>query len=269
MKILQISDIHLRGDGRLSFGAADTQQSFKQTMKHLMDMDPKPDVVVITGDLADNGNHEAYKKLKEELSKLEFPLYILPGNHDKKEIFYDMFAEMCPVKKDIYPHVCYTLEEGDIRIIVVDSTMEGKHNGGFSEKVMKWLEDRMEEYQGKPTLIFTHHPPFTTGLTLMDEPFENSERLVQLLKDKSYVRLCCGHMHRPIMTQWKGIQAMTCPPVAMLIELDLSEKGGDTFYLGDPAYALHDLQGDCINTHFCIIPTQADYKGPYPFTYID
>ena len=45
--------------------------------------------------------------------------------------------------------------------------------------------------------------------------------------------------------------------------------GGDRFFLGNPGYLIHDLQGDRINTHYQTIPTGADYSGPWPFKYYE
>ena len=43
--------------------------------------------------------------------------------------------------------------------------------------------------------------------------------------------------------------------------------GGDRFFLGNPGYLIHNLQGNRINTYVMTIPAGADYSGPYPFKY--
>ena len=54
MRILQISDFHLRGDGRLSFRVVDTPKCLETAARHLLNLVQKPDMMVITGDLADS-----------------------------------------------------------------------------------------------------------------------------------------------------------------------------------------------------------------------
>ena len=71
--------------------------------------------------------------------------------------------------------------------------------GGLSDRVAEWLEERITEYPEKPTLVFTHHPPFVTGLPAMDEGFDQADRLAQILNKHENVTLCCGHMHTAIL----------------------------------------------------------------------
>lgn len=120
----------------------------------------------------------------------------------------------------------------------------------------------------------------------MDEGFKNADKFAKILMKHKNLRLCCGHMHTGIFTIWKGIPCVTCPPVAMLMEVDFRKKtspyvtekekeenfkgGGDRFFLGNPAYLIHDLLDENqINTHYVIIPSEADYSGPWPFKYYE
>lgn len=287
MKIIQISDFHLRGDGKLSFHKADTIAAMEHTIKYFCERKEYelPEFFVITGDLADGGTKEGYELIYKAIKRLPRPCFVVPGNHDKREYFLEMFKEQAPVKDDIKPYICYTVDLTPIRIIVVDTSKPACHSGGLTDTVAQWLEQKLMEYPKKPTLVFTHHPPFTTGLPAMDEGFDQADRFAGILRQHENVRLCCGHMHTGIFTNWKGISCVTCPPVAMQMEVDFRGKnspdlteeeksddfkgGGDRFFLGNPAYLLHDLQGDMINTHYMIIPIGADYSGPWPFKYYD
>ncbi len=269
MRILQLSDIHLRADGKLSFHKMNTMEAFRKTVDYLEAMDPQPDLYVLTGDLADNGNAAAYGVLKTMLARLSKPVFILPGNHDRRELLLELLPEYCPVQEDISPYICYTLEQFPVRIIAAETIDQGKHWGCLTEPVADWLEAKLKEDPLRPTILFTHHPPFQTGLHIMDEPFGNLERFQEIVKLHKNLRICCGHIHRAITTVWNGVPVCSCPPVSMLIELDLSPKGGDTFYLSDPGYLLHDYCAGLVNTHVCTIPTQADYAGPFPFTYLE
>lgn len=265
MKILHISDLHLRGDGKLSFQAADTLTQLQHTVEYLKNLEQKPDMIMVTGDLADNGSEKAYQIIKDGFEAIDLPIYIVPGNHDKRTLFHQMLGEHCPVKEDIYPFICYTIDDMPIRIIALDTMEQGLHWGVLNEKVANWLEAKLDEYPDKPTLVFTHHPPFLTAMGVMDEPFINVEKLNEILRKHKNVKLCCGHMHRGITTKWKGVDVMTAPPISMMIELDLTPKGGNRFFLSDPGYAIHHLFENQINTHFCIIPTDASYSGPHEF----
>lgn len=269
MKVLQLSDIHLRVDGRLSFHKVNTMENFTKAMNYFENLSEQPDMYVITGDLADNGNHTAYEVVKAMLSRLDKPVYIVPGNHDKREAFIEIFGDMCPVKEDIAPYICYTIDNYPVRVIAVETIDQGKHWGKLSEPVAKWLEEKLKEEPEKPTMVFTHHPPFTTGLTKMDEPFGNVEEFARILKSHKNVTLCCGHLHRGTFANWQGIRSVICPPISMLMELDFSPKGGDAFFLTDPGYLLHTYVNGNVVSYIETIPTGSSYSGPHQFAYLD
>lgn len=273
MKIIHFSDTHLRGDNLLSFGKCDTSATVKKAMEYFKNMPEKdlPDLFIATGDLADNGNHTAYGKVRDYFKELPRPVYCLPGNHDnRKDMANILGRDFCPIEPGMEPYLCYTIEDQPIRIIVVDTIVEGRHWGGITDKVADWLEAKLDEKPNKKTLIFSHHPPFEAGMGFMDEGFENLNRYEEILvRHKDHIQLCCGHMHRAISTIWRGVPIIVSPPICMLMELDLSEPGGDFFFLGDPGYVEYHLFNNTINSHFCVIPTGAGYEGPFPFKYLE
>lgn len=287
MKVFQISDFHLRADGKLSFQKADTIAAMNRTIEYFCNLKEYelPECFVVTGDLADGGTREGYELIREKIRQLPRPCYIVPGNHDKREFFLEMFPDQTPVEEDIKPYICYTIEDKPVRLIIIDTSKPACHSGGLSDTVAEWLEKKIVEYPDKPTLVFTHHPPFTTGLPAMDEGFDQAERLAEILNKHKNVRLCCGHMHTSMFTVWHGIPCVSCPSVSMQMEVDFRAKnspdvtpeeaadnfkgGGDRFFLGNPGYLIHDLQGECINTHHLTIPSGADYSGPWPFKYYE
>lgn len=287
MRIIQISDFHLRGDGKLSFHKADTIAAAEHTIEWMCRLKEYelPEFFVVTGDLADGGTKEGYELIRTYLSRLPRPVYILPGNHDNRDYFLEMFPKEAPAEEEIKPYICYSLDEGDVRVIVVDTCKPGYHYGGLSDAAAVWLEKKLMEYPDKPTIVFTHHVPFRTGLPAMDEGFEQAERFHNILRKHKNVKLCCGHMHTMISTLWDGVPVDVCPSVSMLMEVDFRQKdspyvlaeereenfkgGGDRFFLGNPQYLIHDLVDGRIMTHCITIPTGADYSGPWPFKYYD
>ena len=151
MRIIQISDFHLRGDGKLSFQKADTIAALNQTIEYFSKLKPYelPEFFIVTGDLADGGTQEGYEIIKDGLDKLPRPYYVVPGNHDKREFFLRMFPENAPVEDDIKPYICYTLDDGLIRAIIIDTMISDCHYGGLTDEVAKWLDKKIIEYPNK------------------------------------------------------------------------------------------------------------------------
>src|SRR5512132_820510 len=84
MLIAQISDLHLRTDGSLMHGRIDTRAALANCVAHVNGLDPRPDLVLATGDLADLALPEDYRVLRAMLDGLAMPVYVIPGNHDDR-----------------------------------------------------------------------------------------------------------------------------------------------------------------------------------------
>ena len=65
MRILQLSDFHLRGDGALSYRVTDTRRCLDELVRHLETMTPAPDALVLTGDLADSGDEIGFELFRD------------------------------------------------------------------------------------------------------------------------------------------------------------------------------------------------------------
>ena len=85
MCIRDRSDIHVRPRGRLYKDVVDSNRQFSEAIAHLQALDRQPDLVLITGDLVDEGRPDEYACLRELLSELTLPCRVIPGNHDSRD----------------------------------------------------------------------------------------------------------------------------------------------------------------------------------------
>jgi 3',5'-cyclic AMP phosphodiesterase CpdA len=268
MKIIQFSDTHLRIDGRLSFGKADTVANLNRTIDFFLKLPEQPDLYILTGDLVDNGVYDAYLYLRERLETLPRPVYVLPGNYDEKTLLAKVFGKMCPAENGVEPCICYSIDGFPLHIFALDTTISHHHGGMLSTEAAQWLHERLRNIRdNKPVLIFAHHPPIISGITVMDKPFINADAYAEILGAKPNLTLCCGHLHSALTTVWRGIPVLICPSVSMLLEVDLRTNADIGFFLGNPSYMLHHYCEGRINSHTFTIPIGADYTGPFPFSY--
>jgi len=266
MIVIQLSDPHLRAGRTLAFNAADSATALERTVAHLAAMNPQPDFVIITGDIAERGEEEAYRLAKEILAGLPCPYYVLPGNHDDLATLRAVLPGACPNGDAGAPACCYALEGQPLRLLSLSSIEPGYHGGVLSPEAAAWLERTLDAARGTPTLLFTHHPPFLSALGVMDEPYGNAALLASILSKNPQVRLCCGHLHRGLATLWGGVLALCCPPLVMGIVPELTAQGGDEFLLENPAYLMHHFFDGRINSHFCRVPGDFPQAGPYRFS---
>lgn len=119
--------------------------------------------------------------------------------------------------------------------------LKGEHGGGIDRKRLDWLDNVLSTHPTAPACIFMHHPPFLSGIPHMDtEPFKNRDLFLDLInRHNQVIRVCCGHVHRPVTLAFGHAIATICPAVGMQIPLDFSLKAPSAFNTEPPAFMLH------------------------------
>jgi 3',5'-cyclic AMP phosphodiesterase CpdA len=263
MLIAQISDMHVKAPGALLYKRIDTAGYLERAVAHLMRLDPRPDIVLATGDLVDGGAGEEYAFLRELLAPLSMPVFLIPGNHDARDALRAAFPDHTHLPSQGF--LQYTIEDYPVRLIALDTLVDGKPYGELCEERLRWLEARLEE-QRKPTLLFMHHPPFDCGIAAFDGAKLNigGERFAAVVAAHPHVeRVMCGHVHRPILTRYAGTVASIAPSTAHQATLDLREGARLSMTMEPPGLALHQWRaGSGLVTHVSYV---GDFEGPRPF----
>src|SRR6202042_1146759 len=124
VRIAQISDLHIKPPGSLAYGRVDTAKALERCVLALNEFRPRPDLVVISGDLADTPAVEEYQYLKRLLDRLELPFVGTPGNHDSRELV-----------RPAFPQATYAFSSGPLNqsvaaggldLILLDSSVTAK-----------------------------------------------------------------------------------------------------------------------------------------------
>src|SRR5258706_8618456 len=128
MLLAQITELHAMPKGTLAYGMVDTAGMLRDAVAHLNRLDPKPDAVVITGDLADGGEPVAYAHLREILADLKPRWFVTPGNHDKLPEFRSAFADQAYLPAD-GEFIQYVIDDYPLRLVAVHSVIPGRTDG--------------------------------------------------------------------------------------------------------------------------------------------
>src|ERR1700709_1653019 len=185
--IAQISDLHIKPPGVLAYGRVDTARAFERCVTALNAFRPRPDLVVISGDLADTPSVEEYDYLKRLLARLELPVVGIPGNHDSQPLMVSAFAQAYAFPSGaLNQHV----EVGGLDLVLLDSSVHGKPHGELDAPTLQWLEGTLAASTRRPALLFLHHPPFETGIWHMDrQNLLNSDELAAIVRRHPRVQL--------------------------------------------------------------------------------
>ena len=264
MLICQISDLHIKTAGQVSYSIVDTSGMLQRCVEHILALKTKPDIVLATGDLTDSGHPDEYTHLRELLAPMAMPLYLIPGNHDHRENMINAFPDHAYLTQ-MRPFIQYAIEGLPVRILALDTVIPEKSGGELCEQRLLWLQEKLAEALDRPTIIIMHHPPFKTFIGHMDKiGLANADALKAVVSRHPQVeRILCGHLHRPIQARWAGTLASTAPSPAHQVALDLTEDAPAQFVMEPPGYQLHKWHPDSgLVSHTAYI---GKFAGPYPF----
>ena len=263
MLIAQITDLHVRPRGKLAYGVVDANAMLEAAVAELLRLPEAPDVVLATGDLTDCGLVEEYETLREILSPLLTPVYLVPGNHDRRENLRLVFEADGYLPANA-PFLHYVVDDYPVRLIGLDSVVPGQGFGEMCAERLAWLAARLDEAPERPTVLFMHHPPFLTGLRHMDEiNCRNGDAMAAIIaRHPNVERVLCGHHHRPIQLRWAGTLGSVAPSTAHQVHLRFEDEEA-AFRMEPPAFQLHlwtERAGLISHTAYI-----GDFAGPYPF----
>lgn len=265
MLIAQISDLHLRPKGELAYGVAETNGLTERAIHALLRLDPAPDAVLVTGDIADCGLPEEYALAVELFARLPMPVFLLPGNHDRRDTMRQAFPAYPCWPRHGPLHHAVTLGNA-LRLILLDTVVVGASEGALDADGIAFLDAALEQAPDLPTIVALHHPPIVCGIGHMDQIrlLEGADRLTEALSRHPQVeRVVAGHHHRAITTRFAGTICQIAPSVAHQVCLDLAPGAASAFVLEPPAYLLHSLgPGTGLVTHFAYVDRA---PGPFPF----
>ncbi len=265
MMIAQITDLHVRPPGKVAYERVDTNAMLEAAVAAIEALPRKPDLVIATGDLTDCGLAAEYEVLRDILEPLSMPVYLVPGNHDRRtELFAEFGSDGYLRNDDGFLH--YAIEGHDVRLIGLDSVVPGHGHGEMCAARLAWLEGKLGQERKRPTMIFMHHPPFGTGLADMDRiNCRNGNAMSAVLRRFDNIeRVVCGHHHRPVTVRWGGTIGSVAPSTAHQVTLDLVPDGGpSSFTMEPPGFHLHVWSKDSgLVTHGVNI---GRFEGPFPF----
>jgi len=238
--VAQISDPHVASAGGKFDRLLATTEHLTRAVAHLNALRPRPDVVLLTGDLVEHGRPDEYRRLRDVLAPLAMPVLVIPGNHDDRANLVRAFDDHAYLPRD-GGFLQYTVDDWPVRLVALDTVVPGESGGRLCADRLAWLDARLGEAPGRPTLVFMHHPPFATGIVAMDAMgLEDPAALAAVLRRHPHVEgVACGHIHRTIVRRFAGTVAAVCPSTAHQVALDLPPERRLAVVMEPPACLLH------------------------------
>lgn len=179
-------------------------KAWKEVLEEVKDLFPKPDFIVLGGDMVETGLDWEYEIFKNTIANYPIPVYVAMGNHESRwtEDLYQSYTKN-------FGSPSYSFEHKGIHFVTLDTTIYGQAYGHLEKAVLDWLRDDVESLAPKdPVVIFSHHP-----LAYPTEFTDNWGKVFEVLAGKNPILHLAGHGHAAVAWNFNNIPCFMAPAV--------------------------------------------------------
>ncbi len=236
VQLLQITDSHIFDGADAMLRGMNTRDSFEAVMASASAAGSGLDLLLATGDMAQDGSAGAYRYLAERFGDFGKPTFWLPGNHDDRETMRQNFVGACI-------HAEKLVLVGNWLILLLDSTVPGEVHGRVADEQLDFMDRALREHGERHALVCLHHQARETGSEWIDaKGLLNADRLRARLDAHANLRaVLWGHVHQETHQDIGGVVWMSTPSSCVQFR-----PGSREFALGDekPGYRRLCLNAD-------------------------
>jgi Icc protein len=205
--LLQLTDTHLYADAAGEAYGVNTARSLEQVAEAVFSGDgPRPDAIVVTGDVSDDLSELSYRRLRAALDDRGVPVHCLPGNHDDPRLMAELLGS------DPFRY-CGRAELGGWGLVTVDTHVPGEVGGRISAAGLARLDGDLAAFEGRPVVVAMHHPPVLVGSAWLDRSrLGNAGEFFDVVGRHPRVRaVLAGHVHQACDDLRGTVRVMTAP----------------------------------------------------------
>jgi 3',5'-cyclic-AMP phosphodiesterase len=204
---IQITDHHLTTSETELLNGFSTRHALRTVLQHIaQNIGDHADFIISTGDLVENPSKIAYQAFLHMLNARntssempgpvfisaegfqEFPLYLLPGNHDDRNNFFKyLFPKSLPA-----PLMNVAFIHKGIQFICLDW---GPHSKAAAHpEMLSFLAQSVET--NLPSIILMHHQLVKIGSRWLDDFIaDDLTRFWKIVTGHNVLGIFCGHVH--------------------------------------------------------------------------
>lgn len=239
INIVQITDTHLYGTPSGTLLKMNTQDSLDHVIKTIKQHEDTIDLILATGDIAQDASEQAYRNFLDTVKELDAPVYWIPGNHDDASLMAKI-AEGSSLDDKI-------IELGSWRIVMLDSSIEGQVHGRLAPSELDYLEKALQEIETDETvqncLVCMHHNPVPgTAQWMKDIGLHNGEEFFDtVLRYNKVNAVLYAHIHQTLDFKHRGLRCLCTPSTCIQFKPGVTNFELDRL---NPGYRAMKLMSD-------------------------
>lgn len=235
-RIIQISDNHILADPLGELLGVKTTESFKAVVEAVKKELTPNDLILLSGDLTQDGSKISYERLADLLKPLKTPVYCVPGNHDDPK----MIAQVYP-RASVSNHKHIVLKHW--HLILLNSQRYGAVEGFLDPAQLTYLQQCLRTYPEHHAVISFHHQPTPVGSAWLDKLWlTNAKEFWDIIAGFPNVKLVLfGHVHQEFAGEVNGVQVYSAPSTCIQFKPNVTQFALDNLPQG---YRITDLFED-------------------------
>ncbi len=233
VRVVQLSDTHFLESGHEPEGGFgyDTYAAFDAVLADVERSADQPDLVVVTGDVADHGRVEQYRLAADAFARFKMPVNVCPGNHDQDAAFTASIGRPGVATSRVVTAGAWGFLFVDSNAGVMVPSATGRHvdpddvadrlhrNGSLGPRESDWIRATCATIDAEHIFIWVHHPPSPPRGLGGDDTY--GAEWAALLADLPQVRgLGGGHTHIPTDYVLDGRPVFVAPALKNNFDLD-------------------------------------------------
>jgi 3',5'-cyclic-AMP phosphodiesterase len=241
--IAQLSDIHV--------GGSRYREALLRTAIDEVNA-VEPDLVVVAGDLTDDGYADQYPLAEQELAAIACREVVrVPGNHDARNVGYLRFEDTFGARDSRLLRECGGLE---IALVAVDSSKPDLDEGEIGREHYGWIAEGFAGEADVRVFVCHHHLVPVPGTGRERNQVLDAGDVLSLLRQCGVDIVLSGHRHVPYVWPIAGMLLVHSGTVSTL----------RTRGFPDPAYNLIRIEAGRIAVELCVPGDERQSLGDYP-----
>ena len=223
--VAHLSDPHLLAGGALQYGHVDTEARLTAALERLGRLEPAPQALVFTGDLADKAEPKAYLRLRELVEStaeaIGAQVIWVMGNHDERAAYSRHLFDVESEEPQDRVH-----DVAGLRIVSLDSTVPGWHHGELRPAQLDWLAEVVATPAPHGTVLAMHHPPIPVPMMRIAEIIElrDQQPLADLVEGSDVRAIIGGHFHFTSYSTFAGVPVSVASATCYTSELAPNQR---------------------------------------------